>query len=111
MKAAHRVCFQEAIVHRIEEADLVGFFFVWFIPRYDRNPSRRVFRATRKHENARYPSNALFRLRGESQYIVAWVQHQTICRGYPQIKSWKNFTTAEGGASSCLYVYNAEWSL
>ncbi|MBR0411380.1 MAG: helix-turn-helix transcriptional regulator [Eubacterium sp.] len=45
--------------------------------------------------NPRYPSNALFGHRGEPQEIVAWVQRKTIYRGYPQIKSWKNYTTAE----------------
>ena len=58
------------------------------------------FFCLQNRRKSRYPSNALLRHRGELQDIVAWVQRKTMYRGYPQIKSWKNFTTAEGGAST-----------
>lgn len=39
-------------------------------------------------------------MRKKTQYIVVNEIYKTIYCGYPQKRAWKNFTTAEGGAST-----------
>lgn len=86
---------REAILRRLNR----------IIYHYDRNPSRRAFSTPRKHENARYPSNEHFRIKGEPQHIVAWVQRKTTYKGYPQIKSWK-FRSMKMSTQPLLFLSN-----